>query len=105
MTPEDQQFLDTVKTRYERFVRVGKVTGQVRLSGPAWDALRAFVWHRERGICQDTGKPVILEKGSWNSMHAAHIRSKGSGGSDLPSNIRCLHLEAHAAEHAGKRIA
>ena len=97
----DEEFLAEMKREFPRFVRVGKVTGQVRLSGPAWDRVREFVWRRERGICQDTGRPTVLEKGLWRSVHCAHIRSKGSGGSDLPSNLRCLSLEAHAREHAG----
>lgn len=98
----DSEFLSAMQAKYPRHVRVGKVTGQVRMYGPAWDALRVFVHAREHGICQDTGRAVILAKGYWNTMHAAHIKSKGSGGSDLPSNIRCLSLEAHAKEHAGQ---
>lgn len=101
----DAKFLEVIQSRFPRFVRIGKVTGQVRLSGPAWDALRAFVWQREAGKCQDCPRKVILAKGEWQTMHAAHIKSKGSGGSDLPSNIRCLCLECHAREHSGEKVA
>jgi len=98
----DQEFLLIVCENFPKHVRKGKVTGQVRCFGPAWDYLREVVWQREKGICQETATRVILEKGRWNTMHAAHIKSKGSGGSDLPSNIRCLCLEAHAKEHSGE---
>lgn len=97
----DAEFLSAVHGLYPKHVKVGKVTGQVRLYGPAWDHLRAFVWNRDGRRCVATGKPVILEKGHWNTMHLAHYKSKGSGGSDLPSNVRCLCLEAHSAEHHG----
>jgi hypothetical protein len=98
----DNEFLELVKISYPRHVRIGKVTGQVRLTGPAWDEVRAYVYQRENGICQESGRRVKLEKGYWDTMHCAHIRSKGSGGSDLPSNLRCLSLEPHAQEHAGR---
>jgi|GEM_PF-5640969 len=101
----DEEFLSEVQRRWPNQVRLGKVSGQVRCYGPAWDYLREVVWKRERGLCQVTRRPVVLEKGYWHTMHAAHIRSKGAGGSDLPSNIRCLHLAAHAREHAGDRSA
>lgn len=98
----DSAFLELVLARWPKYVRIGKVTGQVRCYGPAWDFVREVVHEREKGICQDTGRPTILAKGYWDTMHAAHIKSKGSGGSDLPSNLRCLYLEAHAREHNGR---
>lgn len=101
----DAKFLEVVQSRFPRFVRIGKHTGQVRLSGAAWDALRAFVWQREQGKCKNCSKNVTLTKGLWWTMHAAHIKSKGSGGSDVPSNVRALCLECHGAEHAGERVA
>lgn len=79
--------------------RIGKVTGQARLKGPAWDFLREVVFYRDLGRCVDCGKKVILEKFEWNSMHCAHIKSKGSGRSDLPSNCVCKCLESHMKEH------
>lgn len=97
----DSEFLAAMQSRYPRYVKVGKVTGQVRMYGPAWDAVRESVWTREEGVCQDCGKSTILQKGDWRTMHAAHIHGKGSGGSDTPQNIRCLCLECHAREHAG----
>ena len=99
--PTDAEFLEMAKNLFPRHVRIGKVTGQVRCYGPAWDLVRRFVFEREHGTCQDTGLAVILAKGYWDTMQCAHIRSKGSGGSDLPSNLRCLHLEAHTREHNG----
>lgn len=101
----DEEFLAEVQRRCPKQVHIGKVSGQVRLYGPAWDYLREVVWQRERGLCQVNRKPVTLTKGQWHSMHAAHIHSKGAGGSDLPSNIRCLSLAAHGREHAGDRSA
>lgn len=98
----DAEFLASMQAKYPRYVTVGKCTGQVRMYGPAWDAVREQVWTREHGICQDCGKSVILQKGHWQTMHAAHIHGKGAGGDDLPGNIRCLCLECHSVEHSGK---
>lgn len=97
-------FLEDMQKRYPRHVRIGKVTGQVRLSGPAYEELREYIWSRDHGKCIECGCLVVLEKGYWITMHPAHIKSKGSGGDDLPYNMRSLCLRCHAAEHAGKDV-
>jgi hypothetical protein len=74
------------------------------MSGPAYDELREHVWSRDHGRCIECGCVVIIEKGYWHTMHLAHIKSKGSGGSDVPANTRSLCLRCYAAEHAGKPV-
>jgi hypothetical protein len=98
-------FVEQMKCRFPRLVKIGKVTGQVRMFGDAYDALREHVWWRDDGRCVECGRRVMLEKGHWRSAQLAHIKSKGSFGSDIPENVRILCLEHHAAEHSGKPIA
>jgi hypothetical protein len=98
----DAEFLTHVQNTWPLHVRVGKITGQIRLTGPAYDELREVVWSRDHGRCVDCGNVVVLQKGYWTTMHFAHIKSKGSGGSDLPGNGLSKCLRCHAKEHAGK---
>lgn len=101
----DAEFLALVQAKYLKHVRIGRVTVQVRMYGPAWDMLREHVWNRDGRKCKNCLTPVDLAKGLWSTMHCAHIRSKGSGGSDLPSNVRSLCLQCHAEEHNGEDVA
>jgi len=73
-------------------VRIGKVTGCVRLSGHAMEALREHVYYRDGGRCQWTGcgKLLPLYGSVFTRGHAAHILSRGAGGSDVPENLRLL---------------
>jgi 5-methylcytosine-specific restriction endonuclease McrA len=98
----DADFLALMQQKHPRYVWIGRVTHQVRLKGPAWDALRESAWLRDGMKCRECGRAVILEKGDWISVHCAHIKSKGSGGSDLPCNVRSLCLSCHDKEHRGK---
>lgn len=99
----DEGFLKAMQALYPAFVRVGKVSGQVRMQKDAWDALRAFVCVRDGSKCVDCGSRVVLAKGHWASVHCAHIKSKGSGGSDLPSNLLSKCINCHdKAHHTGK---
>lgn len=98
----DEEFLAHMKEKYPRHVRIGKISGQVRMYGPAWDDVRAHVWLRDHRKCFNCGALVRITKGEWWSVHCAHYKSKGSGGHDLPSNLRSLCGTCHAAEHSGK---
>lgn len=101
----DEAFLAEVQRLFPRHVEVGKVTGQVRLRGPAWNYLREHDWNRDGRKCANCSNPVEIKKGSWASVQCAHRRSKGANGSDLPSNTRSLCIYCHTAEHAGKEVA
>ena len=98
----DAEFLALMQQKFPRYVKIGKVTGQVRLYGPAWDAVREHIWQRDGRKCLNCRAQVLLEKGDWWSVHCSHRKSKGSGGNDLPSNLRSLCGRCHAAEHSGK---
>lgn len=101
----DKAFLALIREKFPRNVRVGDVTGQVRLKAKAWDFLREHCWNRDGRQCVNCRVPVTIEKGYWSSVHLAHRKSKGSGGSDLPSNVRSLCIRCHMAEHSGKKVA
>ena len=101
----DAQFLALVQARFPRSVRIGDVTGQVRLKAGAWDMLRRHCWERDGMRCVHCKVPVTIEKGYWSSVHCAHYKSKGSGGNDVPSNVRSLCGRCHDADHHGKEIA
>lgn len=100
----DAEFLAMVQAKFAHNVRIGDVTGQVRLKAAAWDFLRAYCWERDGKRCVHCMVPVTIAKGYWSSVQLAHRKSKGSGGSDLPSNVRSLCIRCHSAEHSGKGI-
>ena len=101
----DADFLAEVQKRFPNRVKIGDVTGQVRVKAAAWDFLRNYCWNRDGKQCVHCKVPVTIEKGYWSSVHLAHRKSKGSGGSDLPSNCRSLCIRCHSAEHHGEEIA
>jgi 5-methylcytosine-specific restriction endonuclease McrA len=70
---------------------IGK-TGRIRLRGKKLEQLRRDCYERDGGQCvwEGCGKPLLWESGSFNSMHMAHIVSRGAGGSDVISNVRSL---------------
>lgn len=85
-------------------VRVGKVSGRIRLSGAALEALRDRVYERDRGRCQWAGCGKLLPKyGSvFTRAHLAHIVSRGAGGSDTAENTRILCPPHHLIEEHTK---
>jgi 5-methylcytosine-specific restriction endonuclease McrA len=101
----DAEFLAHVQSKYPKDVFIGKVTGQVRMYRRAWDHLREFIWNRDEGQCVNCGRIVVLDKMLCQSVHAAHIQSKGAGYNDLPSNVRSLCMQCHHDEHSGKAVA
>lgn len=85
-------------------VRVGKVSGTVRLSGQALERLRGRRYAMDNGRCTwRKGKPDACGKwmpfyGSvFNRAHMAHIKGRGAGGGDAIENTttRCYmhHIE------------
>lgn len=82
-------------------VRIGKVTGKIRLSGAALEHLRERVYRRDGGRCQWKGCGVLLPLyGSvFNRAHMAHVSSRGASGSDVISNVRILCFAHHSEEH------
>lgn len=56
--------------------------------------------------CVDCGRPVILERGYWNSMHLMHLKSKGSGGDWSMENLAtgCLYCHADSHNAGGKPV-
>jgi len=84
-----------IKPKRKPQIRVGKVSGTVRLSGAAMERLREQVYRRDQGRCTWDGCGVLLPLyGSvFTRAHLAHIQSRGAGGSDTAENtrIRCFH--------------
>ena len=86
-------------------VRVGRVTGKVRLSGEALERLRIERWHYDRGYCQECTVATHFRARWDGDPHAydmAHIVSRGAGGSDTLDNVRTLCHRCHMAEHNGR---
>jgi len=63
--------------------------------------IREQVWRDADGRCEKCSKPVLLEQGSWHSMHLHHVKTRGAGGSWERSNLRCLCLGCHMDIHSG----
>ena len=98
----DEEFLAEMLEKFPKHVKVGDVTGCVRLTGPALSALRQDVYDRDKGTCQICRQHVRDGFPEYQKYDLAHIKSRGSGGSDLPSNCRTLCHRCHMKEHSGK---
>jgi hypothetical protein len=77
-----------IRARKKAEVRIGKVTGKVRLSGAALECLRQRVYRRDGGRCQwkDCGVWLPLYGSVFNRAHMAHIVPRSTGGSDTEAN-------------------
>lgn len=87
-------------------LRIGKVTGCVRLSGEALEKLRMDCWLRDHMRCVDCGRVTLWQPrfdGDFLAYDMAHKKSRGARGSDTLNNMvtKC-HL-CHMKEHAGNR--
>ena len=73
---------------YTKITPQPKPAKQIRLKGKDMEALRRACFERDNYICVQCGNPV-----SWQSGHMAHIKSHGSGGSDILENVKtkCQH--------------
>ncbi|MHA2022654.1 MAG: HNH endonuclease [Candidatus Thorarchaeota archaeon] len=56
----------------------------------SWPLLRKFILKRDHYTCRQCGR---------YGNNVDHIVEKSRGGSDHPSNLRCLCLSCHAARH------
>ena len=101
----DADFLAYVQSKWPSCVKVGNI-GRVRLTGEALCELRGYVYLRDNGRCRETDRFVSDDLPDWHAdkYHMAHIKSRGAGGSDLPSNCLCLSGAAHRAQHSGVRL-
>lgn len=106
--------------------RIGKVTGTVRVKGADMEKLRKKVYVRSGGHCEmrvhliagmnkdvNTGRLDYLHamemmkqvlthcrgKITLQTMHLAHIKSKGSGGADVESNTLASCDACHGLSH------
>lgn len=84
-----------IRARKHPQVRIGKVSGKIRLSGASMERLREKRYEIDGGKCTFKGCGIWLPLyGSvFNRAHLAHIKSHGAGGSDTLANtrIRCFH--------------
>ena len=65
----------------------------IRLKGKEIEKLRRQVAERAKYRCQKCGGPASWEKG-----HMAHIKSRGSGGSDTLENTQWECFNCHIVE-------
>jgi hypothetical protein len=81
-----------IRAKKKPLVRIGKVSGKVRLSGQAMEDLRERRYRMDRGRCQweGCGKLLPLYGSVFSRAHLAHIVSRGAGGSDTIENTRIL---------------
>lgn len=97
-----------IRKRKHGQVRVGRATGVVRLTGAALKALRRACWERDKGICQECGGITFWWPhfdGDPFAYDMAHVKSRGSGGSDTLANVRTLCHQCHMKQHAkGRKI-
>jgi hypothetical protein len=89
-----------IKPKRKPQVRVGKVSGTVRLSGAAMERLREQRYEIDGGRCtwkqgevDACGIWLPLYGSVFNRAHLAHILGHGAGGGDTIENtrIRCFH--------------
>jgi len=96
-----------IRPRHKPAVRVGKVSGTIRLAGPAMEALRERRYKKDGGRCTWEGCGIWLPLyGSvFNRAHLAHVLSHGAGGGDTIENtrIRCFHHHIEVEHIKGQK--
>ena len=95
-----------IRARKHAQVRIGKVSGTVRLSGAALERLREKVYQRDGGRCQWAlcGVWLPLYGSVFNRAHLAHLLSRGAGGSDTEANTRILCPQHHLGDEHTKGL-
>lgn len=68
--------------------------------GTAWDKLRDQVMRRDKGLCQPCKEQQRVRRGT----AVDHIVNKDRGGTDDPSNLRCICGPCHAAKTAREAV-
>lgn len=95
-----------IRSKKKPLVRIGKVSGKIRLSGLAMEALREAVYYRDGGRCQwkGCGKVLPLYGSVFTRGHLAHIIPRSIGGSDTKENTRLLCAEHHLGDEHTKGL-
>ncbi|EET9690677.1 HNH endonuclease [Escherichia coli] len=68
--------------------------------GNAWEKLRAIIWQRDKGLCQNHLRLGVALPASC----VDHIKPKAHGGTDDPANLECLCRRCHAEKTARERL-
>jgi 5-methylcytosine-specific restriction endonuclease McrA len=84
-------------------IYIGK-TGRVRLTGKDLEKLRRECYERDDHRCTVCGIYLRWEAGYFDSMHMAHIVSRGAGGSDALENVTSKCPGHHWEEHSGGKV-
>ena len=79
-------------------------TGTVRVTGSDMEELRRACFDRDGGRCVVCGVALLWERGEWLSMHMAHVRGRGAGGSDVLENVVSKCPGHHWEEHNPKVV-
>lgn len=67
--------------------------------------IRARIYQRSEGFCEDCGAYIMEDSGDWRSMHLHHIKSRGAGGDWSDANLQALCLTCHmVTKHNPKSI-
>lgn len=56
----------------------------------------------DKKAIEEARKPYCQVCGRWGVVHVHHIKTRGSGGGDVPENLISLCYECHTKAHAGK---
>ncbi|WP_200286544.1 HNH endonuclease [Pantoea ananatis] len=75
-------------------------TRQERGYGTKWDAIRARILKRDKGLCQQHLKEGVVKSAS----SVDHIVAKAHGGTDEDSNLQSLCWGCHAKKTAKERF-
>lgn len=78
-----------------------------RIEGQDLQEQRKRIFERDKGTCQDCGRPVVFNAPEeWpNSFHRAHIRGKrmwGDGDDNVKTSCGQCHRDHHGATKNGK---
>lgn len=78
----------------------------IRLKGKALREFRKKIYVRDKGLCQNCGKFVPLTiSGYFDKFlcaHIHHLKTRGSGGEDVPENVVLLCWDCHRGVHDGR---
>lgn len=78
-------------------------TGVVRLKGDDLERLRTRCYERDEKRCVDCNKWLRFERDYPDSMHMAHVKGRGAGGSDTLENVltKCFDCHIQKEHNAG----
>lgn len=73
----------------------------IRLKGKSLAKLRIKAYVRDGGLCVDCGRWVPLDGDVFERAHMSHVKSRGSGGSDVLSNVKTKCYDCHIVKEHG----